>query len=1354
MKANMSAFDQGDKSLQKYQVQLDGLNKKLSVQEARVESARKTYDKMVAAHGEGSKEAEKAAIALNKESASFNNLERYIGKVTEEMNKSNSSLVKYGTQLTNISEKAGQVGSVLTTTVTPAMLALGAAAIIGANNAEDAFIKIQNNMGSTVEETEKLKNIANNVFKDGWGDSLDSVVTSLLEVKEQLGNIPDEELESITKQAIALEQSLGMDTTESLRGVNALMTTYGLTAQQAFDYIVKGAQNGLNKTDELGDNLAEYVPLWEQNGYSIEEMFSTLQAGLNAGAYNLDKVNDLVKEFGVRVGDGTIKKAVEEMGGSWNKIYKGWEKAGGTNAELFELLANNLASIEDPQAKQLALTEIWGSMGEDAGLKVVEALGKVENGYEDVSGAAQKVTENMELSRAQQFQALLRGMADTLVPLGDILLDIGEDALPILQDAVESINDAWENLSDEQQEMVVQFGLTAAAAGPVIKVLSGITGGAGNLISKLPGLSKGTNDTSKALETMTTMAAGGTKGASVLTTGISALTSGLNPATLAVGGLIAALGAGALIWSAWGEDAYKSSERTRQWGVDVGETVDGHLDDMQRLTQSTSGQFNNLANGLTTNKEQMSRDFVELGQTIESSLNERISQLDELMANLPETVRSTLTALLSEDKKRAEESLKIVEDNNQRIQEINDRAAKENRSTTIAENKIMLDLNRESAEAYVNTLKISQKERDNILTAMNGDVEKSTKEQASAWAKSLAEQRQEMKTHYNEQKETYLESLKELGYSDTAIEEQAKIWDKANEATTQGIDQQLATIAQKYPEIAKEISFTNGQTIDSMGELGEQQIQENEKIIQRAGALSNELAKNAEENARKLSWVSDETKLGAETWNNIVLDPKTGEVKTNVREEILKAGEDSVKWNEMRFQLHNADLDSNAKSIIGESAILNGWWDGMSWDEKAIILNDEFSQNIYKSLEESGKWNEMSLEEKTAIMYSNTPEKMTETLAYLGLWDEFQPDIKEVNADNTGFIQSIRDSEEKMNYWRSIPDETKEMLGQNYDLLTTIFQSEEAYKNFKSLSDEEKRFLGENTDLMAAVFQSQESYNNWVSMPDEQKNLLANNKDLMAKVFSSKESYEEWMRLPATEKRIRASTNVPGVASESKGALATIPNLKATQILARTNAWEIARSAQRAIDSVKGKTVNILTNYETRGNPAGAGVKFHAEGTNYHPGGPAVLGDGGEYEPFLTPKGDFGISPNIDTLFHLPRGTKVWPSIEAWESKIPHFANGSANTPTDAMKLLALAGNRVSEREVRDTVSVKRSETVLESSSQAQKIEGDTYNITIHAADEISKSTIDKWAKDITKAIKREESKRKNARGRTVNLYG
>ena len=612
MKANLSAFDKGDASLKKYQTQLDGLNKKLEIQKTKVDSARQSYEKMAKAHGEASKEADAAATAYNKELASLNNLERYIGSVTTEMNKSQSAFTKYGNQLTGISEKAGKLGDGLTKTVTPAVLALGAAAVLSANNVSDATAKIQNNLGGTAEEAEKVAGIANDVFKDGWGDSLDSVTTSLLEVKEQLGSLPDEDLAAITKQAIALEQSLGMDTSETLRGVNSLMQTYGMTAQEAFDYMVVGAQKGLNKTDELGDNLAEYAPLWEQNGYSAQEMFNTLQAGLDAGAYNLDKVNDLVKEFGIRIGDGTIKAAVEEMGGSWKEVYDTWEASGESNDELFRRMAQNLASIQDPQEKAVALTEIWGSLGEDAGAKVVEALGNVTEEYGNVNGAAQTVVDTLEATQSQKFQSMFRDMTDTLVPLGDILLEMGEEALPILEDAVDNLTDAWNDLSPDMQENVVQWGLVAAAAGPIVKVFSGITGGLGAMLKLLPGITTGL----------------GAKG-------VAGALGGVTPAATTAGGAAALftnpwiLGIGAVAWAAVGV------------GTAIYEEMTKDSTNHEAAIDATKGKYEEWYNAVTEG----AKGVVESQQQIQGSVKNTGETYAEAMARIKAQNTDAVTAM-------------------------------------------------------------------------------------------------------------------------------------------------------------------------------------------------------------------------------------------------------------------------------------------------------------------------------------------------------------------------------------------------------------------------------------------------------------------------------------------------------------------------------------------------------------------------------------------------------------------------------------------------------------------------------------------------------------------------------------
>ncbi|MGC8261860.1 phage tail tape measure protein [Bacillus subtilis] len=75
-------------------------------------------------------------------------------------------------------------------------------------------------------------------------------------------------------------------------------------------------------------------------------------------------------------------------------------------------------------------------------------------------------------------------------------------------------------------------------------------------------------------------------------------------------------------------------------------------------------------------------------------------------------------------------------------------------------------------------------------------------------------------------------------------------------------------------------------------------------------------------------------------------------------------------------------------------------------------------------------------------------------------------------------------------------------------------------------------------------------------------------------------------------------------------------------------------------------------------------IPRYAKGTTAggHPGGPAILGDGGGPELFRTPSGFTGLSPGRDTLFNLPKGTQVIPhdmTKKLIAQGIPAYNNGT-----------------------------------------------------------------------------------------------
>ncbi|HBM5719358.1 TPA: hypothetical protein LY425_002976, partial [Enterococcus faecium] len=85
----------------------------------------------------------------------------------------------------------------------------------------------------TKQEAEELTNVARDIYYKGFGESLDQSTDALILVKRNLGDLNNQDLQNITEQAMVLENTMGADMDETLRGVNGLMVNFGLSAQDA-----------------------------------------------------------------------------------------------------------------------------------------------------------------------------------------------------------------------------------------------------------------------------------------------------------------------------------------------------------------------------------------------------------------------------------------------------------------------------------------------------------------------------------------------------------------------------------------------------------------------------------------------------------------------------------------------------------------------------------------------------------------------------------------------------------------------------------------------------------------------------------------------------------------------------------------------------------------------------------------------------------------------------------------------------------------------------------------------------------------------------------------------------------------
>ena len=363
---------------------------------------------------------------------------------------------------------------------------IGTKAMDAYTETENAVTKVNAYFGETGQAAEESANVIKSVYSDGVGESMDSVADAVLMVKKNLGDLSETDLTNLTQQAITLDELYGIDMNETLRGVNSLMQQYGLTAQEAMDYIVVGTQNGLDKTNELGDNLSEYAGKFSQAGYSASEYFQLLDNGLKNGAYNLDKVNDAINEVTTRLVDGTIGESIGSFSTKTQELFTSWQNGGATQKQVIDSIVADIGNCTNQQEALNLAALAFGTMAEDGNLKFITSLTSVGSTYDSVKGSAQGMFD-ATTTPMQQMESNTRKLQQALVPLGEKLAELANAILPPLVSVIATIGGWFERLPGPVQNFVIILGELLAAFIALTPVIAAISVAMGALnVSMLP----------------------------------------------------------------------------------------------------------------------------------------------------------------------------------------------------------------------------------------------------------------------------------------------------------------------------------------------------------------------------------------------------------------------------------------------------------------------------------------------------------------------------------------------------------------------------------------------------------------------------------------------------------------------------------------------------------------------------------------------------------------------------------------------------------------------------------------------------------------------------------------------------
>lgn len=402
-----------------------------------------------------------------------------------------------GKDLEDAKEKAASLDEKLdglTDAAKNAATALGAGFVAAATYAtkfetdcDQALNTVITQTGAADAEVEGLEETLLNIYKNNFGEDINDIATAMSAVKQQTG-LADEELQKTTETALLMRDTFDIDVNEGIRGVNAMMKQFGISAEEAYNLLAQGAQNGLNQNGDLADQLAEYATYYADLGISAEEAFNMMANGAKNGTFQIDYLNDAVKEFGIRVKDGTADDAFKQLGLNADELKQKFAEGGEGAREAFTTVNNALFACDDEVQRNLLGVTLYGTKWEDLGEDAVRALVNTQGEISTTNDALAEINENKYNDIGNQITELGRNLETELVK------PIGEELQPVISDVIAEVKEKIPQVKTlvlAVVDKIKSFISFVSKNGPmIISIIAGIAAGmlAWNVVNMIQGL--------------------------------------------------------------------------------------------------------------------------------------------------------------------------------------------------------------------------------------------------------------------------------------------------------------------------------------------------------------------------------------------------------------------------------------------------------------------------------------------------------------------------------------------------------------------------------------------------------------------------------------------------------------------------------------------------------------------------------------------------------------------------------------------------------------------------------------------------------------------------------------------------
>lgn len=1068
MQANMKVADLAGNKLGKLGTRYDSLTQIIKAQENQVSALKKAYDGSFV-DGKATDSTKRLASQLQDANGKLANyklqLQNTAGQmarlqvetqgVTGWLKQHGDAYIKQGEKIQKFGGMVSKAGTALTVGVTAPIVAGATAVTKAAIDWESAFAGVKktsdevvDSNGNVVYSYDDLEASLRGLAKEL--PSTHSEIAAVAEAAGQLG-IQTQDITAFTKTMIDMGESTNLSAEEAATAIAKIANITGMTSSeyQRFGSSVVALGNNFATTEadivQMANRLASagtLAGLSNQEILGLATAMSSVGIEAEAGGTAMTQTLTAIEKAAVEGGD-SLDQFAKVAGMSSSEFAKQW------NEKPIEAIQSFIKGLGELDGKGESATLMLDEMGL-SGVRQSNMLKSLALASDTLSGAVDMSTQAWEENKAltneagtryetteSKLKMLRNEVVDAAIEFGGPFVDALRNAVEQGKPLIRWLGDtakAFNELEPEQQQNILKWVGIVAAIGPVVKVLGTVTSGFGAARKGIGLLNTGIvklaakSAEKKAIASLATSITGvGTAATTAVGTGTAgAAAGGIAGMGTAIAGLagpiaigVVALGTVAAAVYA-GKKAYDEHQLAgAKWGTVVTEEQDKVISKSYELREKAVGYINEYADGVKGSADKAIEANNAIVDSIQATIDkeyERNKKNAEKVEN--ESIQSSLEQQAENDKQYGEQLADQAKKRVDRINKILSDASKNSRELSDQERSYIEANYNQLSDKQLELAGLNAEQRIAIESAYQDKLSKLTDKQLEDRANSVGKALNEEQAKYEKEREAIIEGTK------NNVQRQKELLGQLDKEHRNSSESMILGLAK--------LRLEQGYSLEQMSAVWEQYGWTVDEVAELVNSSVDDTTKN-------LDMLAKGTEEADIQWNQMALDPKTGEVRTNMADVLKDMASTDEGWQQLKFIAKNADISTNAK------------------EEIAIAMG------------ESGKWNELYLTEKLLLVDGDQAQvDLYDTIEEMGLWNEYNTDRKTLGVDNADAIWKTIDAQGKLGDWNELSPELKILLA-NDPAKLTVEQTTKALSDYNNLDEDFKTLLANNTNAVANI---------------------------------------------------------------------------------------------------------------------------------------------------------------------------------------------------------------------------------------------------------------------------------------------